>query len=78
MFAKETAMIELSEEQRASLEEGKPVRVQEDGREYVLLLKDVYDRISDGGYDDSPWDAEEMDRLREESVALLDRYGKNV
>ncbi len=71
-------MIELTEEQRESLEKGNAVRVHENGREYVLLRPDVYDRIADGGYDDSPWDAEEMDRLREESVALLDRYGKDV
>jgi hypothetical protein len=78
MLAKETAMIELTEEQRDSIEKGQAVRVYENGREYVLLRPDVYDRIADGGYDDSPWDAEEMDRLREESVALLDRYGKDV
>jgi hypothetical protein len=30
------------------------------------------------GYDDGPWDAEELDRLREESVGLLDRYGKDA
>jgi hypothetical protein len=78
MLAKETAMIELTAEQRESIEKGQAVRVSENGREYVVLRPDVYDRIADGGYDDSPWDAEEMDRLREESVTLLDRYGKDV
>jgi hypothetical protein len=78
MLAKETAMIELTQEQRESIEKGNAVRVQEDGREYVLLRPDVYDRIVDDGYDDSPWEPEEMDRLREESVSLLDRYGKDV
>jgi hypothetical protein len=38
----------------------------------------VYDRFADGGYDDSPWDAEEIDRMQEESVALLDRFGKDI
>ena len=28
--------------------------------------------------DDGAWDAEELDRLREESVVLLDRYGKDT
>lgn len=70
-------MIELTQEQRQSIDQGKAVRVQDNGREYVLLRPDVYDRLAEEGYDDSPWDAEEMDRLREESVALLDRYGKN-
>ncbi len=71
-------MIELSEEQRKSLNEGKAVRVRENGQEYVLLRPDVYDRLADEGYDDSPWDADEMDRLREEAVDMLDRYGKNA
>ncbi len=74
MPAKKTAIFELTEEQRDSIEKGRAVRVQENGREYVLLRPDVCDRLADDGYDDSPWDAEEMDRLREESVALLDRY----
>jgi hypothetical protein len=69
-------MIELSEEQRKAIDEGQVVRVRENGREYVLLRPDVYDRLAEENYDDSPWDAEEMDRLREESVDLLDRYGK--
>lgn len=71
-------MVELSEGQRQSIDEGKAVRVQENGREYVLLRSDVYDRIAEEGYDDSPWHAEELDRLREESTDLLDRYGKDA
>ena len=71
-------MIELTEEQRDTIEKGGAVRIHENGREYVLLRPDVYDRLADDGYDDSPWGPEEMDRLREESVALLDRYGKDV
>lgn len=71
-------MIELTEEQRQFIDQGKAVRVQDNGREYVLLRPDVYERLAEEGYDDSPWDAEEMDRLREESVALLDRYGKDA
>ncbi len=55
MLAKETAMIALTEEQRESLEKGNAVRVQENGREYVLLRPEVYDRIANGAYDDSPW-----------------------
>jgi hypothetical protein len=78
MLAKETAMIELTEEQRESIDKGRAVRIHKNGREYVLLHPDVYDRLADGGYDDRPWDAKEMDLLREESVDLLDRYGKDV
>ena len=71
-------MIELTEEQRQSIQAGKAVRVRENGREYVLLRPDVYDRLADDGYDDGPWTAEEIDQLREESVALLDRFGKDA
>ena len=71
-------MIELTEEQRKSIEDGNAVRVQENGQEYVMLRPDVYDRIAHEGYDSGPWEAEESDRLREESVSLLDRYGKNA
>jgi L-amino acid N-acyltransferase YncA len=76
---KETGMIELSEEQRKAIDEGQAVRVQEKGREYVLLRPDVYDhRLAEENYDASPWDVEELDRLREETVDLLDRYGKDA
>jgi hypothetical protein len=78
MPGKEAIMIELSEEQRQSINEGKAVRVQQNGREYILQRPDIYERLAGEGYDDSPWDVDEMDRLREESVALLDRYGKNA
>jgi len=77
MPAKERTMIELTEQQRQSIQTGGVVRVTESGQEYVLLRPDVYDRLANMLYDDSPWDAEEMDRLREESFTLLDRFGKD-
>jgi hypothetical protein len=76
MPAKETTMIDLSEEQRREVQDGRAVRVRENGREYVLLRPDVYDRLSEDAFEDSPWNAEEMDRVREESVEQLDGYGK--
>jgi len=71
-------MIELTEEQRQSIRTGGAVRVREDGQEYIVLSADVYDRLVDEGYDVGPWTPEELDRLREESVGLLDRYGRDV
>ena len=71
-------MIELTEAQRRALQEARAVRVRENGHEYILLRPDVYDRLAGEGYDDGPWTAEEMDRLREEAVALLDRYGRDA
>ncbi|HQU45068.1 MAG TPA: hypothetical protein PK867_19800 [Pirellulales bacterium] len=70
-------MIELAEEQRNSIRDGLPVRVSEDGNQYVLLRADVYERLAEPDDDDSPWTAEEMDQLRAESLAALDRYGKD-
>jgi hypothetical protein len=69
-------MIELTEEQRRCINDGNAVRVQEDGQEYVVLRPDVYDRLAQEGFDTSPWEPEELDRLREESVTFLDRFGK--
>jgi hypothetical protein len=34
----------------------------------------MYDRLAEEGYDDGPWAPEEVDRLREEAMGLLDRY----
>ena len=68
-------MIELTEEQRNAVRDGSPVRVAENGDQYVLLRADVYERLAEAGYDDSPWTAEEMDQLRAEALAALDRYG---
>ena len=39
-------MIELTEQQRESIEQGQAVRVQEHGRDYVLLRADVYARLN--------------------------------
>ena len=69
-------MIELTQLQREFLEKGKAVRVQDDGREYIMLRPDAYDRLTKGDYDDAPWEAEELDQLRQEAVDLLDSYGK--
>jgi hypothetical protein len=61
----ETPMIELTEQQvQAISAAGKSPAVVVDPRTkipYVLLRKDVYDRLSE--YDDSPWTDEEMELL---------------
>lgn len=73
---RKSQMIELTEKQRNAIRDGLPVRVAEDGNQYVLLRADVYERLAEGGYDDSPWTAAEMDQLRADSLAAIDRYGK--
>ena len=67
-------MIELTEEQRKVLAGGEPIRLTDNGQEYVLLRAEDYKRLAHQAYDDSPWSAEEMDLLAEEAGDLLDRY----
>ena len=70
-------MIQLTEQQRKAIEGGAAIRVAEEGHEYVLLRPDVYERLAEGSYDDGTWTAEELDRLRDEAVTMLDNYGKS-
>jgi hypothetical protein len=64
MTPKETAMIELNEEQRRELQQPEPVAVNPETQEtYVLVRKAVYDRMKELLYDDSPWTDEEMELL---------------
>ena len=52
-------MIELTEQQKQAVSSGEAVRVRENGEEYVLVRADVYDRLAEEEYDDSPWTPEE-------------------
>lgn len=58
-------MIELTEEQRAELEGPEPARARDPqtNQTYVLVRAEVYERIKELLYDDSPWTDEEMDLL---------------
>ena len=55
-------MIELTQEQRQQLESGKAVDVTDPqtAQPYVVLRKDVYERVRHLLYDDSEWTADEM------------------
>ena len=44
----------------------------ETNREFVLVRADVFDRLRDLSYDDSPWTEDERDALRSE---VLDELG---
>jgi hypothetical protein len=67
-------MIKLTEEQRRELREPEPTALDPDTNQvYVLVRKEVYDRLKED-YDDSPWTDEELDVLAEEAGELLDRY----
>ena len=69
-------MIELTPEQRQALAGEQPPRLidPETRKRYVLLSEEVYERLKELLYDDSPWTDEEMDLLAEEAGELLDRY----
>jgi hypothetical protein len=70
-------MTELTPEQRQALAAQQPPRLldPETGKRYVLLSEEVYERLKELLYDDSPWTDEEMDLLAEEAGELLDRHG---
>ena len=55
-------MIELGEDQRRQLENGQAVDVTDlqTAQRYVVLRKDVYERVRQLLYDDSEWTADEL------------------
>jgi hypothetical protein len=55
-------MIELTEEQRQQLASGRAIDVTDPqtAQPYVILRKDVYERVRHLLYDDSEWTAEEL------------------
>ena len=58
----EVRMIDLTELQRQELEGGKAVEVTDPQtvRTYVILRKDVYERVQSLLFDDSEWSEEEL------------------
>jgi hypothetical protein len=55
-------MIELTEEQQQQLDRGEAIEVTDlrTSRPYVVLRKDVYERVRHLLYDDSEWTEEEL------------------
>jgi hypothetical protein len=63
-------MIELSEQQRQELNAPEPVAIDPQTKEkYVLVRQEVYDRVKELLYDDSPWTDEETELLAWEAGA---------
>ena len=69
-------MIELTEEQLQAVDASKPKpMIAVDPRTstpYIIVRKDIFERLSDASYDDSPWTDEERDLLASEVDAMLD------
>jgi hypothetical protein len=76
----ETVMIELTEAQaQAIASSGESPTVVLDPKtraRYVILRQEVYERLTDAEYDDSPWTDEEMALLAAEAGEMLDRFRK--
>jgi hypothetical protein len=65
-------MIELTPEQRLELSAPEPTVIDPQTKEtYVLVRREVYERMKELLYDASPWTDEEMDLLAAESVDAL-------
>lgn len=66
-------MIELTEQQRQDLQGPEPLVIDPQTKEtYVLVRKELYERMKELRYDDSPWTDEEMDLHAAEVDAMLD------
>lgn len=61
----------LNSEQLAAVRKGESVRVNEHGTELVVVRADVFDRLRQALYDDTPWTDEEMDLLASEDADAL-------
>lgn len=63
--------MELTKEQLQIVCGGKPVRLNQEGMEVVVVRADVFERLSGLRYDDSPWSDDEMDLLAAEDADIL-------
>jgi hypothetical protein len=68
----------FTEEQLEAIRNGQSVRLNEAGTDIVVLRADVYDRLRESSYDDSPWTDEEMDMLAAEDADSLGWDGMEV
>jgi hypothetical protein len=67
-------MIELTQQQRGELDQPELARARDPKTNdtYVLVPANVYERLKELLYDDSPWTDEEMDLLAADVDAMLD------
>ena len=64
-------MLQLISEQLKSAEQGEAVRIQADGKAFILLSHAVYE----DELDFSPWTQPEMDLLTDEAMQLISGDG---
>ena len=63
--------MQFSQEQWEAVRRGQSVHLKEAGTELVILRADVFERLRELVYDDSPWSEEEMDLLAAEDADAL-------
>jgi hypothetical protein len=62
----------ITKDQLESADQGLPVEIQESGKQYVLISRDVYNRMTTPAYDDSEWTDDERMQLAAEAAEDLD------
>ncbi len=66
----------ITKEQLEAAERGQPVELSEDGKNFILISRDAYDRVRHTiEYDDGEWTEEEMSRLAAETFEDADNAG---
>lgn len=63
--------MQFTQEQLEVIRGGQPVHLNEGGTDLVILRADVFERLRDSRYEDSPWSDEEMDLLAAEDADAL-------
>ena len=66
------AAMTLTSEQQQAVAMGKPVTLNVDGTECVLVRRDIYLR-SEPDHDTGPWTVEELDLLADEAEEMISR-----
>ena len=65
----------LSEAQLAAVQRGDSIRVRDNDTDLVVMRADLFDRLRQAVYDDTPWSDEEMDLLAAEDADALGWQG---
>ena len=64
-------MLQLTSEQLIAAEQGEAVKIEADGKAFILLSQAVYE----DELDFSPWTRQEMDQLADETMQLVSGDG---
>lgn len=78
----------LTEQQKSAVRDGKAVRIHDEGTECVVVRADMYDRLKDLLHDDNDWAYGEMRRTlgrsveangwNEPDMAVYDNYDEEI